>query len=584
MGADRPGLSLHAMDLHRNLHHRGDVFVTTRQEDPPREAFAHVGAHHASAGVHEEPARFRGGDVRGTLGLFVALHHDVGTFPTDGGGDLPQHGGAILAFFAAPVTTPKGRLNRQELGWLLTQEAQGAAERLRKGVQVLLTNVPPAPEPGDGGVDQTLDALDDAMRLLSSLHQRPVIVRGRRGRIDLAALLWEVAPDARVSLEPGSGTEVFGEEGELRRMLHVLVGPGSRAGSAVTIRREGDEVKLSVVLGPDSSITSDTERAWLARMAIRYGGRYELEGGMEILSLPADNAQERQEREELRKELHEARKQGEAYARELAAITGHGEDSVAPSSMPPGTLASLDRFLTQARIAGGVAAELRGLLSPVGWDLLSLRTAGDAVAAAVESATGEKLEAIQRRLVQVQDLIGELAAVGELDATEVATEVDLLDLTRSVVKAAQLRADRAGIELRLVHEPEGGEARLLTRATVRGTMVALRELLVHAIAATARRKVTLSSPGGEGGGVVTITVTTLPEGGARITVDDAGAALPAPARRPLLALELEPGTYGRPSSLPLYFAATLAAAQGAAFTLDDAPQGGVRAALTFARG
>ena len=37
----------------------------------------------------------------------------------------------------------KGRLTRQELGWLLTQEAAGAAERLRMGVQVLKSNAPP---------------------------------------------------------------------------------------------------------------------------------------------------------------------------------------------------------------------------------------------------------------------------------------------------------------------------------------------------------------------------------------------------------------------------------------------------------
>ncbi|MEO7113082.1 MAG: hypothetical protein ABI183_21770 [Polyangiaceae bacterium] len=112
----------------------------------------------------------------------------------------------------------KGRLTRQELGWLLTQEAMGSAERLRVGVQVLKTNAPPAPlpeaeDPANHGLDATLNALDDAMKMLSNLHTRPSGVKGRRGRIDLAAMIWEVAPDARVSIEPGpvdrSGTEVF---------------------------------------------------------------------------------------------------------------------------------------------------------------------------------------------------------------------------------------------------------------------------------------------------------------------------------------------------------------------------------------
>src|SRR5580700_4350382 len=176
----------------------------------------------------------------------------------------------------------RGQLTRQELGWLLTQEAQGAAERLRMGVQVLKSNVPPPREVGESqpGVDATLDALDDAMRMLSSIHKTPS-GRGRRGRIDLASLMWEVAPEARVSIEPGGGTEISGDEAEIRRMMHLLVGHGSGAGSAVTVRRDKDEVKVSVVLGPDRSGTAETERAWLNRMAIRYGGTYELEGGME---------------------------------------------------------------------------------------------------------------------------------------------------------------------------------------------------------------------------------------------------------------------------------------------------------------
>src|SRR5260221_14105370 len=126
-----------------------------------------------------------------------------------------------------------GRLTRQELGWLLTQEAQGAADRLRHGVQVLKSNPPTEGEPS---IDSELTALDDAMRMLSTLHNRPISVRGRRGRIDLAAMLWELAPDAQLQIEPGSGTEVFGDEAELRRMLSLMIGHGSGTGSAMTIK------------------------------------------------------------------------------------------------------------------------------------------------------------------------------------------------------------------------------------------------------------------------------------------------------------------------------------------------------------
>ena len=97
----------------------------------------------------------------------------------------------------------KGRLTRQELSWLLTQEAQNAAERLRIGVQVLRTQAPDTPavtikEDPAHHVDASLDALDDVMKMLSNLNQRQsssqLAVAPRRGRIDLAALIVEVAP------------------------------------------------------------------------------------------------------------------------------------------------------------------------------------------------------------------------------------------------------------------------------------------------------------------------------------------------------------------------------------------------------
>src|SRR5580693_5401995 len=310
----------------------------------------------------------------------------------------------------------KGKLTRQELGWLLTQEAQGAAERFRKGVTAL-TQAPPPPGADSSGVDATLSALDDAMKMLSTLHNRPVNVRGRRGRIDLASLLWEVAPEARVSIEPGSGTEVFGDEAELRRMLHVVLGHGSGSGSAVRIRREEDEVVITVVLGPDSSATADTERAWLSRMAVRYGGRYELEGGTEVLALPADGVEARDDVAKLRKELDEARKQGEAYARELAAVWSASDEGVSSSSHPPAATSATDRYSPMARLAGGIAATLRAILSPVGREVADLRPgpasrrSSPDLEGAARGDLEDKVEAIRRRLLVVQEFGAEFAAV-----------------------------------------------------------------------------------------------------------------------------------------------------------------------------
>ncbi len=345
----------------------------------------------------------------------------------------------------------RGKLTRQELGWLLTQEAQGAAERLRKGVTAL-TQAPPPPGADSSGVDATLSALDDAMKMLSNLHNRPVSVRGRRGRIDLASLLWEVAPEARVSIEPGSGTEVFGDEAELRRMLHVMLGHGSGSGSAVTIRRAEDEVLVGVVLGPDASPTADAERAWLARMAIRYGGHYELEGSTEVLGLPAEGVEAREDVEKLRKELDEARRQGEAYARELAAVWAAGdEQAVAQSSYPPPISPATDRHGTVSRFSGGIASALRAMLSPVGRELAELRTAvlppmrksnPDLESAA---PLDERFEGIRRRLLAVQEFVAELAAVGETDPHEPQREIDIAeDRARGGEGARAARCPRGG--------------------------------------------------------------------------------------------------------------------------------------------
>lgn len=484
----------------------------------------------------------------------------------------------------------KGRLTRQELGWLLTQEAAGAAERLRKGVETLKSNVPPPPDssiPDPGlGVDTTLAALDDAMKMLSSLHQRPLSIKGRRGRIDLASLIWEVAPEARVSIEPGSGTEVFGDEAELRRMLHVLLGHGSGSGSHVTIRRDGDFVRIAVTLGPDSSATAETERAWLGRMSIRYGGSYELESGSEVLSLPADGVDERNEREALRKELDEARKQGEAYARELAQVFAHGEEPVSQSSYPPPLATpAAERLGTMSRFAGGIAAALRSMLSPVGRELQDLRShAGHRSSPDLSESRGseldERVEQIRRRLLLVQDFVAELAVVGELDIEENLGELDLVEIARAAVRALEARAARGGVELKVVIAPSDA-TRAMLRGAPRAIGLLVRALVGHAITATPKGRTVVVTVGPHGAGDA--------EGlGARIVIDDGGTSLPASARRGLVALEVEPGTYGRPSAIPLYIASEIIAHHGGVLDLGDSPPNesggtGVRVLVTFPR-
>ena len=461
----------------------------------------------------------------------------------------------------------KGKLTRQELGWLLMQEAQTAAERLRTGVHALKSQAPPPPDiPIEVvQVDDTFNALDDAMRMLSSLHKQPVSIRGRRGRIDVASLIWEVAPDARVSIEPGSGTEVFGDEAELRRMLHVLLGHGSSFGSAVTIKRNGDEVRVAVVLGPDSSATADTERAWISRMAIRYGGRYELDGREEVLVLAADGVDERNERAALRKELDEARMQGEAYARELAQVFAHGEESSTSSFPPPLMPSGGERLSAVSRLAGGVAALLRGVISPALRELGELRAAAPKYNSPdLEHASEDLLESAYRRLTNLADVVAELAVVGEIDLSNLGFETELAEVVRGALRVLEGKLQRAGVEVDLVVDRP-----VAVRLAPRTATVLVRELVSHAITASPR------------GAKVTVTVG-VEAGRARLSVDDAGAVLPHVAHRAFLALEMDPATYGRPSAIPLFVAAEIASFAGGTLELGDAPAGGLRAVVNFA--
>jgi signal transduction histidine kinase len=452
----------------------------------------------------------------------------------------------------------KGRLTRHELSWLLTQEAQNAAERLRVGVQFLRTQAPPPPSPGDDpaqGVETSLDALDDVMKMLSNLNQRSLPQSGnmpvaRRGRIDIAALIVEVVPNARLSIEPGSGTEVYGDEADLRRILQVLVGHGTGEGASITVRREGEEVKVSVALGPDSSPTAETERAWISRVALRYGGRHELEGGCEVLALPADGASDRSEATALRKELDEARKQGEVYARELAAVFDRGEEVTAASTVPPAPgLPSEARLVAMTKLCAGIASELRNALGPAKSELASMRR---------PEITDEQLDTIRRRVSHTHEVISGLASIGELRADELATEVDLAEIARVTIKSLANMADRDEVKVTLRVSPEG--ARPYVRRGAKALGVLVRELVAHAIEASPR-----------GSNVEVTVVATDGNSGARLIVDDSGSALPASGRRAFLALETHAGSYGRPSGLPIFLAAELAACQGAMLELSDVP-------------
>jgi hypothetical protein len=405
--------------------------------------------------------------------------------------------------------------------------------------------------------------------MLSNLNQRSsasmaaAAAAPRRGRIDVAALLVEIAPDARVSIEPGSGTEVYGDEADFRRMFQVLVGHGSGEGSSVNVRRDGDLVKVSVLLGPDSSPTAETERAWLSRMAMRYGGRHELEGGNEVVSFPAEGSQERSEREALQRELDEVRRQGEVYARELAAVFERGEEVATTSTYPPSPPARAwqDRFAAVTKVCAGVAAELRATLLPGAKELATMRAS---------EVSDAQLETLRRRMAHARDIVASVESVGSVPAEELAVEIDLADLARGAARECARFADRAEVKVD-VKTGGDGAARAYVRLAPKAAAALARELVAHAVQASPR------------GSTVGVSVVADDPAGPRLVVDDAGSPLPASARRSFLALETHAGAYGRPSGLPIFMAAELASCLGARLELSDSPAGGLRAAVTFSK-
>lgn len=358
------------------------------------------------------------------------------------------------------------KLTKQELSWLLTQEARGAAERLRKGVQILTKQPPPPPREagksdrppqserpitlttaGGGeteGLESTLDMLEGAMQKLSELSG-PTSGRPRRGRVDLAALLWEVAPDAKVQLAPGAGTEVFADEAELRRMLHVLMGGYQQSGvggaQLVTLKREGDEVRLGVQLGPDTAPISPAERGWLSRMAIRYGGRYELDGSNEFIIFPALEAEEAKEVQTLRKELEAAKAQGEMYARELAAV--FAEEPTSATRPPDAPLdargaAAPIALGAAARIADSLADDLRAVFGPLGAARLK---------AAESGATPDLLEEVQRALGKGAELLALARQMARIAADVGAIPVDLGSIAQDEAGLATVAFASRGVVL-----------------------------------------------------------------------------------------------------------------------------------------
>lgn len=416
---------------------------------------------------------------------------------------------------------------------------------LRKDV-TLLTQPPPAdPEITaqipDLRVESSLNALDGAIDLLSELESGPAAPK-RRGRIDLVALLMELSPSANLSFEPGAGTEVAGDESELRRMLHVLVGQassttggGKDAASVVHVRRDGEWVRVTADLGPDISASSELERRWLNRMAVRLGGHLDLEGGTLSLVLPADESGDQVEMAGLRKELEQAQQLGEAYARELAAVFAAGH--------LPEVEATSDRRDVATRrfeLLVSVASSVHRALHPLVRGLREL---------------SEKAEAAEGFVSLAQDLSSELGRVAQCPIAESTSRIDLSRALRDATAELEAHAARRAVTIDLDAPSE-----LIIASKPKALALIIHALLDHAVVATPANG--------------RVSASVRPENGSAVLrVVDGGPPIPAPAHADMLEHRVDPTAFGRPAGPTLLVAHAAATYLGSRVKLGEGADG-----------
>lgn len=445
-------------------------------------------------------------------------------------------------------------MTRNELAWLLAQEARGAARALREKVSRLHEPLPSAVIDVRPSLTGNLDALEDAIDAIDALSELPdQTPSGRRSRVDLASLVGTLAPRTRMSLAPGSGTEVFANEADLRRMLHVLLCPTQGAEAVqsaaveVEIRGEADFVKVSVPLGPDPSTTAELERRWLARMALRLGGRLELTLDEQVLCLPTGGVSAQQEVRALRQELAQAQQQGEAYARELAEVFA---SSVTPPPDAPATGVPVRsaRLESLRSASAAVARRLAPLLEGLHQDLRDLQ--------ANVGASSPLSLALAHRAASLHEMLAELSRVADCPLDEPSSELSVGPLCQMVAGEAEERAARHGVRLEL----EVGDEDTLSAPAAPLTLL-IRSLFDHGIAATPR----------EASVRLRASVTAR---GLALECEDGGPAVPVQARQDLLHHRVDPTSLGRPAGLLLLVIDAVAGALDATVELDETTSGG----------
>ncbi|MFO0550110.1 MAG: sensor histidine kinase [Polyangiaceae bacterium] len=416
----------------------------------------------------------------------------------------------------------------------------------------------------DTGVESVLNRLDETMSMLASLYGNQP--RGRRGKIDVAALLWEIAPEARFQIEMGKGLVVLGDEAELRRMLHVLMAlggdPTTLGAVAVSVRRDDNDIRIAVELGPDKTRGFEAETQWLSRMATRYGGHWMLEGNSNMLLLPA--ADPEPEVDELRRELAAAQAQGEAYARELAAVMSSRSEPPPPRSSSSVGPAPSDSLPSLGGMARSLVTDVRGILSAIGREMAPLRERGrwgdrDAEISEIGASVG-------RHVTAASEVVSDLARLAGMPLFELPAPCNVAELIRDVVKGEQLRATRHGVTIH-VDLPNQVHDDVLPVGSVH---ILFQELLNSAVSVShADSRVYVAMTDSSSGVVVTI--------------DDSGPSLTSKAKTGAIARDFDALVQERAAALPLIAAFAIASHLHAPLTLEDSPRGGTRARVVFPR-
>lgn len=454
---------------------------------------------------------------------------------------------------ACGTVSNDGRLTRQELGWLLAHEARGAAQALRNDVVELReASAPPETAAEDvseddtppSSVDSSMGALDDMIAVLSEARDRRATIR--RGRLDVAALLFDVAPNARIVVQPGAGTEVYADEVELRRMFGILLGTDHHRmwSPEVEIRRDAEWVRIRVELGPDTP-NAEVERRWLNRMALRHGGHYELDGGHHTVSLQADGAQNQAEIRALRKELAQAQMLGETYAREIASMYD-GRESPPESGIPATDRAVAFRALS--RLSAALAGPLRHVFEGLNLDS---REATAALGTDTPIA-----RALAKKVSKGFDVVHELHRLASCPMDETRASVDLVQMAQTAISNAQRRAARQGAFFDF--EVQTGDHNCQARPAALSLIV--NSLVEYAVDASPK------------GGVVRVVVRDGP-GRAELLVSDQGPVIPQRFIGKLLGGRLSPTAVGRPSGPALLFAMAAAGQIGAEVRLGEDDRG-----------